>query len=58
MNKNIKKNILIEASKSYDKIYQSKKSSKQKVDFKGFIDNYFKEKEINNLSKYVIMNNH
>jgi hypothetical protein len=53
MNKNIKKNILIQSIKSYDKMYESRKSSKPKVDFKDFLNDYFNEKGTFNLSKYV-----
>jgi hypothetical protein len=53
MNKNIKKNILIESIKSYDKLNESKKSSHPRIEFKDFLKDYFKDGETKNLSKYV-----
>ena len=56
MNKNINKNILIQSIKSYDKINESKKSSKMKIRFEDFIDDFFKGYDTTNLSKYVVNN--
>jgi hypothetical protein len=53
MNKNIKKNILIQSTKSFDKMNESKKSSASKINFNDFLNDYFKEKGTFNLSKYV-----
>ncbi len=53
MNKNIKKNILIQSIKSYDKMNEIKKSSKTKINFKEFLNDYFKDQSTYNLSKYV-----
>jgi hypothetical protein len=53
MNKNIKKNILIQSIKSYDKMNESKKSSKAKINFKDFLNDYFRDQGTYNLSKYV-----
>lgn len=53
MNKNIKKNILIQSIKSFDKINESKKSHHPRIHFKEFINDYFKDTETKDLSKYV-----
>ncbi len=53
MNKNINKNILIESIKSYDKINESKKTIHQRIHFKDFLNDYFKDTETKDLSKYV-----
>jgi hypothetical protein len=55
MNKIIKKNILIQSSKSYDQ--KSKKSSQPIVHFNDFLNDYYKEVETKDLSKYVSKKN-
>lgn len=53
MNKNISKKILIKPVQSYDKSYESKKSSKSHINFQDFLKDYFKDSDTSNLSKYI-----
>lgn len=53
MNKIIKKNILIQSVKSYDESIKSKKSSHPIIHFKEFLNDYYKDAETKDLSKYV-----
>jgi hypothetical protein len=53
MNKNINKNILIASIKSYDKMNETKKSPKMNINLDGFLNDYFKDKDTKNLSKYI-----
>ncbi len=53
MNKNIKKNILIQSIKSYDKMNESKGSNKPDIKFRDFLKDFFKDAETKDLSKYV-----
>lgn len=54
MNKNITKNILIQSTKSYDKINESKKSSKPTIKFQDFLHDFFKDSDVTNLNKYIV----
>ena len=53
MNIILKKNILIQSAKSYDESIKSKKSPHTVVHFKEFLNDYYKNGETKDLSKYV-----
>lgn len=53
MNKNISKKITLKTIKSYDILNESKKTSKPYINFYDFLNDYFKDAESTNLSKYV-----
>lgn len=57
MNKIIKKNILIQSVKSYDESIKSKKTANPIIHFKDFLNDYYKEVETKDLSKYVSKKN-
>jgi hypothetical protein len=53
MNKNIKKNILIQSTKSYDKSNDSKELPNPKYKFNEFLKDFLNQKNTYNLRRYV-----